>query len=67
MSGVDASGVVGAGVQDDYSVFRGIFQVLEHSLEIQTTSLWLPVAVSLGLSESGIGENQIMVLYGLFT
>lgn len=59
---VDAGGIVGTSVQDDHRVLRGIPQVFEHAIDIETTGLRLPVAIGLCRRESSMCKNQIVVL-----
>jgi len=58
---IAARGVVGAGVEDDDGVFRGVLQIFNHSLEVERPRLGVPITVLPLIWEAGMLENQAVV------
>lgn len=59
-SRIDTSRVVSAGVEKHRGAGSGVFKILEHSLEIETLSLLVEVAVLANLKSGGL-EDLVMV------
>ena len=64
MSRVDAGGVMGTGVKDDDGALWSGLQIFEHSVDVETPGLLVPVAVLLHLLEAAVLEDHAMVAPG---
>ena len=62
--GVDPSGVVGAGVQDDNGSGRCLSQIFHHAREVKSSGLSVPVAVLTEVGIAGPPKDEAMVAPG---
>ena len=62
-SGIDTRGVVSAGVEEHGGTGSGVSKILEHTLEVETLSLLIEVAVLAHL-EAGSLEDRVVVAPG---